>query len=352
MSSTKRTARRVVKKPDLKSVPHMAKVTTPEAKARDGRRAMTPMSGRSAIRTLLARRRMEVEALAEMRGYWLVFASKKRTTPVARKRSRGRGSALSHLDARLRESRVALASMALCLASQEAKERARLAAGRRNGRVALAELVAREQDGWEVKTRKARVVEGMAVLKSLTVAAVAYDERGRGLKAGVIALATMMPNVMGQKRWAALVLATKALVVSLVTFVAGNIAWTLAGVAGQVTGLVLLFVALASLVVVVVVGRKAMIPRAERTRVDAPVMAPRAVGVAQLLIELLVPKQIADEEIGDAMEYIARMIHQRRPPWQIYLKMASTVFWVVRNAYRASGLRIAKKPTPKRKAKR
>ncbi len=61
----------------------------------------------------------------------------------------------------------------------------------------------------------------------------------------------------------------------------------------------------------------------------------RALGV----VELLVPRRIANEELGDAMEVIVRLVKQRRPSWQVCLKVATTVCWVVFNALRFSGQR-------------
>jgi hypothetical protein len=72
--------------------------------------------------------------------------------------------------------------------------------------------------------------------------------------------------------------------------------------------------------------------------------ASRALG----FIELLVPKRIADEELGDAAEALLRLIEQRRPRWQVYLKVVTTIFWVLLNAFRASGRRVVRR-TAKRK---
>lgn len=46
------------------------------------------------------------------------------------------------------------------------------------------------------------------------------------------------------------------------------------------------------------------------------------------LLSALVPKRIANEEIGDALEAIHRMVKAKRPKWFIYLKVATTCFWV------------------------
>lgn len=66
-------------------------------------------------------------------------------------------------------------------------------------------------------------------------------------------------------------------------------------------------------------------------------------------IELLIPKRVADEELGDAMEIIVRLVEQSRPAWQIYFKLASTILWVLLNAFRASGRRAARSKTIKGK---
>jgi hypothetical protein len=83
--------------------------------------------------------------------------------------------------------------------------------------------------------------------------------------------------------------------------------------------------------------------RAQRTRMRA--RATRALD----FVGLLVPKRIADEELGDAAEYIDGMIEQGRPRWQVYLKLVSTVLWVLFNAYRASGRRAVAKKTRRKK---
>lgn len=41
-----------------------------------------------------------------------------------------------------------------------------------------------------------------------------------------------------------------------------------------------------------------------------------------------VPPRIANEEIGDAMEVIHKMVNDQRSAWSIYLKVARAVFWV------------------------
>ncbi|WP_224361085.1 hypothetical protein [Hyalangium versicolor] len=46
------------------------------------------------------------------------------------------------------------------------------------------------------------------------------------------------------------------------------------------------------------------------------------------LLSMVVPKRIANEEIGDAVELIHRMAKVRRPKWFIALKVATTYFWV------------------------
>lgn len=48
-------------------------------------------------------------------------------------------------------------------------------------------------------------------------------------------------------------------------------------------------------------------------------------------IDLLLPKRLADEEIGDALELMNRLVQEGRPRWQIYVKGASAVFFVLLN---------------------
>lgn len=45
-------------------------------------------------------------------------------------------------------------------------------------------------------------------------------------------------------------------------------------------------------------------------------------------LSMLVPKRIANEEIGDALEQINAMVRARRPRWFINVKVATTFFWV------------------------
>ena len=59
------------------------------------------------------------------------------------------------------------------------------------------------------------------------------------------------------------------------------------------------------------------------------------------LLEALVPRRIANEEIGDAQEYIHRMVAAHRPRWMIYLKVATTYFWILTHALAASITRAA-----------
>lgn len=63
-------------------------------------------------------------------------------------------------------------------------------------------------------------------------------------------------------------------------------------------------------------------------------------------ISLLVPRRISDEEIGDALELVGQLSQDKRPAWQIYLKVASTIFWVGLSAIRevTSSLMGKKKP--------
>ncbi len=59
------------------------------------------------------------------------------------------------------------------------------------------------------------------------------------------------------------------------------------------------------------------------------------------LLEALVPRRIANEEIGDAQEYIHRMVEARRPRWMIYVKVATTFFWTLTHSVLESLTRVA-----------
>lgn len=52
------------------------------------------------------------------------------------------------------------------------------------------------------------------------------------------------------------------------------------------------------------------------------------------LMELVLPKRLAMEDLGDAMEQIARLVQRREPTWKVYLKTASTMFWLAVKALR------------------
>jgi hypothetical protein len=63
----------------------------------------------------------------------------------------------------------------------------------------------------------------------------------------------------------------------------------------------------------------------------------RAKSVADAVFEavsLLFPRRIRDEELGDGAEGIHRLMCLGRPAWQIYVKLASTIFWIMINALR------------------
>ncbi len=49
-------------------------------------------------------------------------------------------------------------------------------------------------------------------------------------------------------------------------------------------------------------------------------------------VELVLPRRVATEEIGDAMEAIAALIRSGRPTWQVYVKVVATVFWLIVHA--------------------
>jgi len=51
-------------------------------------------------------------------------------------------------------------------------------------------------------------------------------------------------------------------------------------------------------------------------------------------VSLLVPRRLANEELGDALEVINREIAKRRPRWRIWLKVGTTLFWITINSLR------------------
>ncbi len=69
-------------------------------------------------------------------------------------------------------------------------------------------------------------------------------------------------------------------------------------------------------------------------RMTARIAAESRVARGFDFIELLVPKRVAAEEIGDAMELIARLLREGGPAWQIYLKAITTAFFVLLNGVR------------------
>jgi len=50
--------------------------------------------------------------------------------------------------------------------------------------------------------------------------------------------------------------------------------------------------------------------------------------------ELVAPTRITDEEIGDALEVLERLSRSGAPSWRLYLKIATTYFWLAVNVVR------------------
>lgn len=61
---------------------------------------------------------------------------------------------------------------------------------------------------------------------------------------------------------------------------------------------------------------------------------PNAVHAIFDFVSLLVPRRLANEELGDALEVINREIAKRRPRWRIWLKVGTTLFWITINSLR------------------
>jgi hypothetical protein len=66
---------------------------------------------------------------------------------------------------------------------------------------------------------------------------------------------------------------------------------------------------------------------------SSPLDAERAGKVLDLL-SLVVSRRIGQEDIGDALECLHRLACLGCPRWQLWLKTASTVFWVLLNSLR------------------
>ena len=51
-------------------------------------------------------------------------------------------------------------------------------------------------------------------------------------------------------------------------------------------------------------------------------------------LELIIPKRLYQEDLGDALEMIRQLVDQGRPCWQVYTKIVTSVLWVLLNAFR------------------
>ncbi|WP_426751695.1 hypothetical protein [Myxococcus sp. Y35] len=74
-------------------------------------------------------------------------------------------------------------------------------------------------------------------------------------------------------------------------------------------------------------GRLYVLAKAATTARSGPQTSHRATWILDLL-SMCVPKRLASEEIGDALERINAMLAAGRPSWFIYLKVATTTWWV------------------------
>lgn len=74
---------------------------------------------------------------------------------------------------------------------------------------------------------------------------------------------------------------------------------------------------------------------------SAPLNPVERARVALDLLSAMVPARIANEEIGDALEIIHRMAAAKCPKWRIYLRVATTFFWVSVHTLSHSAERVA-----------
>lgn len=56
------------------------------------------------------------------------------------------------------------------------------------------------------------------------------------------------------------------------------------------------------------------------------------IGKVFSIAETLVPKRIANEQLGDALEQIHRYVAEGRPKWYAYIKAISSLFWLMIHA--------------------
>jgi hypothetical protein len=78
----------------------------------------------------------------------------------------------------------------------------------------------------------------------------------------------------------------------------------------------------------------------KRYRVQGPAAALARIHSWFRLVEALVPKRLANEEIGDALEQVQRFAEEGRSHWYIYLKFASSAFWILAHAIGDVGARL------------
>ncbi|PTL82157.1 hypothetical protein [Vitiosangium sp. GDMCC 1.1324] len=74
-----------------------------------------------------------------------------------------------------------------------------------------------------------------------------------------------------------------------------------------------------------------------RTETAEPTALAKSPDLPELLLETLrlfdavgahIPRRISDEELGDALEAIHKMVQEGQPRWRIQVRILSTLFWV------------------------
>lgn len=61
-------------------------------------------------------------------------------------------------------------------------------------------------------------------------------------------------------------------------------------------------------------------------------------------VGLVIPTRIMNEEVGDAREAISKLAERGAPPWLIYTKLTSSVFWILLASVREVLTVTKKKP--------
>jgi hypothetical protein len=89
---------------------------------------------------------------------------------------------------------------------------------------------------------------------------------------------------------------------------------------------------------------EALVP-VQKSRPPIPPPEPPSVIVrAQRTFDVLctyVPARISNEQVGDALEHMHKLVREGAPKWKVRLKVATTTFWVLAHSGLELVLRVA-----------